>query len=241
LIRRRNPFSTCYTAPGRLPFLLPSESSCAATLFAELHECWLPRGRRGAIVGPHGTGKSTLVAALEQEWAARYSYQVTKLTLNNGQRHLPSELWAIALTEQSLVIIDGYEQLGWLARRRLSHLLTRTNGGLLVTTHQACRLPSLYQVDPCYKTLLAVVRRLLAPIQDPYGNERFIARHLAQAWQATGGNARETLFRLYDCWEQELCSLRNIANDSDRGAASDCRPSAVLSNGAQAGALSAGD
>ncbi len=73
------------------------------------------------------------------------------------------------------MIVDGYEQLGWHARWRLNRLLRRRKCGLLVTSHAQGRMPTLHRVEPCYQTLLAVVRQLLAPHQDSPDMERFIA------------------------------------------------------------------
>jgi hypothetical protein len=144
---------------------------------------------------------------LQTAWAKEHSYSVTNLALHNGQRTLPTEFWQRDFQQRDLIIVDGYEQLGWRARWHVSRLQRRKACGLLVTTHAPSRLPTLYRVEPDYETVLAVVRRLLAPRLDPPHIERFIARHLHLAWEQTGGNARETLFRLYDCWEADVAQL----------------------------------
>lgn len=225
-----NPFSTCYTAPGCVPFLCGEETRTAEPLLVQLHEQWLQNGRCGAIVGPHGAGKSTLLAALQKDWTTQYNYQVTTVALHNGQRTLPAVVWQHELGERDLLIVDGYEQLGWRARWQLNRLRRRTACGLLVTTHAESRLPTLYRVEPCYETLLAVVRRLLAPWEDSSHAEQFIARHVRRAWQENGANARETLFRLYDCWEVETTGLRSCADDSGQRDASDSATLVVSSN-----------
>jgi len=219
-MQRRNPFSTCYTAPGCVSYFVADEARSTETLCATLHERWLRQQRVGAIVGPHGVGKSTLVAALQRHWMDQHRYDVTKLTLHNGQRNLPAEFWQRERSERDLVIVDGYEQLGRLARWCLKRLRQRTKCGLLVTTHVENRLPTLHRLEPSWETLLAVVRQLLAH-QDSVHAERFLAQHAPRAWQETGANARETLFRLYDCWEQETYGLQNAADDSGWRSASD--------------------
>ncbi len=90
MLRRHNPFSTCYTAPGKIPYNVTGEMGDAESFCAELHQRWLSSKRVGAILGPHGAGKSTLVAALQRHWTARHGYHVAKLTLHNGQRTLPT-------------------------------------------------------------------------------------------------------------------------------------------------------
>jgi energy-coupling factor transporter ATP-binding protein EcfA2 len=213
-----------------MPYLVNDESRSTETLCTTLHDRWIRQKRVGAIVGPHGAGKSTLVAALQQAWAFEHGYQVVKLTLHNGQRTLPSGFWSQEFREQQLVIVDGYEQLGWFARWRLNRLRRRTGCGLLVTTHAECRLPTLHCVEPSLETLLVVERHLLASWHDSAYTEGFIARHALRAWQETGANARETLFRLYDCWEQEIGGLRNSADDSGQRDASDSATLVVSSN-----------
>ncbi len=205
MIHERNPFSTCYTAPGCVPFQVGETT--AAAFFAQLHTQWVESGRVSAIVGPHGCGKSTLLAALQGAWAKQYSYRISKVALHNGQRTLPAEIWQRDFQQLELILVDGYEQLGWRARWHLNRLLRRKSCGLLVTTHAPSRLPTLYRVEPDFGMLLAVVRRLLAPWVDAAHAESFIQRHARSAWAEAGANARETLFRLYDCWEAEVAQL----------------------------------
>ncbi len=193
-----NPFAIRFTAPGKVPYL------AEPGLCARLHETWLQAGRVGAILGPHGCGKSTLLATLADHWPRDQGYRVSQVTLHNGQRALPESFWQRDFHERDLLFIDGYEQLGWRARWALYPLRRRTKCGLLVTAHKATRLPTLYRVEPDYSAFLAVVRRLLQPVNDPRLAGEFLARHAAAAWQHTGGNAREGLFRLYDCWEAEI-------------------------------------
>jgi hypothetical protein len=63
--RTSNPFATCWTRPGALPFHF-AEGESAAALIATLaaHGWW------GEIIGPHGSGKSTLLATLAPQLAA---------------------------------------------------------------------------------------------------------------------------------------------------------------------------
>lgn len=195
-----NPFATRFTAPGKVPYL------AEADIYARLHEAWLRAGRAGAILGPHGCGKSTLLATLEDHWAREHEYRVTLIALHDGERTLPNTIWQGDYQENDLLIIDGYEQLGWHARWALHRLRRRTSCGLLVTAHETTHLPTLQRVEPNYSAFLAVVRQLLEPRNDPRQAEEFLTRHAAAAWQKAGGNARETLFRLYDCWEEETIS-----------------------------------
>ena len=190
-----NPFATRFTAPGKVRYL------AAAGHSAQLHEAWLQLGRVGVILGPHGCGKSTLLATLEDHWTREHGYRVNRVSLHDGERTLPQALWQGDYHEHDLLIVDGYEQLGWRARWQLQRLRRRSSCGLLVTAHKEIRLPTLYRVEPDFAAFLAVVRHLLEPVNDSQKAEDFLARHVPSAWEATCGNAREALFGLYDRWE----------------------------------------
>ncbi len=131
--RRDNPFATCWTRPGALPFHF-SNGQTAEQLAAKLvGQHW-----RGAIIGPHGSGKSTLLETLKPALVAA-GRSIHAISLHDGQRRLPRRFFRnmrqCSLTR--LVIIDGYEQLGWsrtpssmatlpLGRRRIARDLTLT-------------------------------------------------------------------------------------------------------------------
>src|SRR5207244_3306778 len=84
--RRDNPFATCWTRPGALPFRF-ADGENAERLIAKLAvQSWF-----GAIVGPHGSGKSTLLETLKPALVASGIY-VTSISLHDGQRRLPRDL-----------------------------------------------------------------------------------------------------------------------------------------------------
>jgi ABC-type transport system involved in cytochrome bd biosynthesis fused ATPase/permease subunit len=57
--RNTNPFATCWTWPGALPFRFPGGQTAEQLVARLAAQQW-----RGAIIGPHGCGKSTLLATL---------------------------------------------------------------------------------------------------------------------------------------------------------------------------------
>jgi hypothetical protein len=191
LAREGNPFASRYVRPGSIPFLFLADDS-AADLVARLagHGWW------GEIVGPHGSGKSTLLAALRPDLAAAGRRPVD-MALHDGRRQLPIRLEQLpAFDAETLVIVDGYEQLGWLARRRLTRACRRASCGLVATAHASVGLPLLARTGATVEIAQQVVARLLdgwPPLVTP--------DDVARAFQAHCADLREALFALYDLYE----------------------------------------
>ena len=185
-----NPFCTRHVRPGAIPFRFPDgldEKGLADRLEAN--------GWRGQIVGPHGSGKSTLLEALLPELRRRRA--VVRVELHYRERRLPAEAWATG--EGTLLVIDGYEQLGWWTRRRVR----RHCRSLLVTTHRGQGLLDLYRTGVTAELAGAIVRGLHADeVPD-----------LASRLAYHRGNLREVLFELYDRYE----AMRRVTHHPSRG------------------------
>src|SRR5258707_1037455 len=78
-----NPFSTRFVRPGAIPYQFP-ERVTADSLVEQLRS----QNCRGAIIGPHGTGKSTLLATLIPA-IENAGCKVRSIALHDGQRKLP--------------------------------------------------------------------------------------------------------------------------------------------------------
>ena len=156
-----NPFSTCRVRPGSLEFQFPHELPPQQLVARLANQQWW-----GQIVGAHGVGKSTLL----HSWLpllADAGRTVSWWTLQGGQRRLPAELWRAARSwhDTTLVVVDGYEQLSWLARRRLVSRCRRTRAGLLVTTHYDAGLPTLIELACPLDTAAAAGGPVVAQIR----------------------------------------------------------------------------
>jgi ABC-type uncharacterized transport system YnjBCD ATPase subunit len=177
--------------PGAVPFLFAPGQS-AALLVDRLRGF----GWRGQIVGPHGSGKSTLLAALTAE-IRQAGRTVTLVELHDGQRRLPRELQRPdAIVARGVLIVDGYEQLGRIARWVLKRRCRRRDCGLLVTAHGPVGLPELF----CTTVSLESAQRVVGHLQrgkPPHVAERDVAEPFARHDQ----NLREILFELYDLYE----------------------------------------
>jgi hypothetical protein len=186
----RNPFSTRRVRPGALPFRFPP-GKCADALVERLQE----NGWRGQIVGPHGSGKSALLAALA-EALRRIGRRNFLVELHDGQRRIPRPMRPTdALAPGSVVIVDGYEQLSAWSRFRLRRFCRRRRLGLVVTAHVSVGFPDLYRTS----TGLALVARL---VDDLLGDEasRIAAHEVEERFRSHEGNVREVFFDLYDLY-----------------------------------------
>jgi len=186
--RHANPFATCWTRPGAIPFQFPPGVN-AESLVAELAaaDWW------GEILGPHGSGKSALLETLKPHFTAA-GRSVATISLRDGQRRVPSRFLGKSLaSSRPLVIIDGYEQLSWLSRRLLRWRCRRASAGLLVTSHEATGLPLLFRMRPSLELAEQLVSMLTAQIPSPIAAAAVAASHACH-----GSNLREFFFALYD-------------------------------------------
>lgn len=188
-----NPLATRYVRPGALEFELGSGRTLDE-LAAQLAE----QGWWGEITGPHGVGKSTLLASLTPV-LERAGRRVVRIALRNGQRRSPSDVWQRLVDPSSadvLLVVDGYEQLGRFARGSLKRRCRRRSWGLLVTAHRAMGLPPLARPEADLATVQRLVDRLLSDAPGALTPDDVAAAHFRH-----GQNVRETLFELYKLYE----------------------------------------
>ncbi|MBN2578323.1 MAG: hypothetical protein JXB10_04970 [Pirellulales bacterium] len=199
-----NPFSTRRIRPGALRFLFPPGES-VEQLIARLEE---NRGW-GQIIGPHGSGKSALLATLIPALKAA-GWHVVLFTLHDGQRKLPPPLPQLPECDPPrLLAVDGYEQLARWERLKIRRLCRKHAWGLLVTAHGPVNLPDLYRLEPTPALARRVVDELTGPRQNIVPEEllkRLYAEHR--------GDLRELLFSLYDHYEQ-LCKAATIGRGQE--------------------------
>jgi len=199
-----NPFATRFIRPGAISYLPPittgssnaalPDTTSGSTWLDDLLARWEATKYRGAIVGPHGCGKSTLLASLLPRLATA-NRDVAAVQLHDNERTLPADWPPPLVTANTILVIDGYEQLGWWSRWCVNRIVRRTGCGLIVTAHAKGWLPILYEVLPNEQTFRRVVAVLV-------GDNLIIPGEvLAEAWKVGQENIRESLFWLYDWWE----------------------------------------
>ncbi len=197
--RRDNPFATCWTTAGTIPFHFPTNKSAGQLITQLTAQHW-----RGAILGPHGSGKSTLLATLRPALLAA-DRTIHAIALRDRQRRLPADFLASATGAHSLLIIDGYEQLGWPARIATWLHCRTTGAGLLVTSHEPVRIPTLVRLTPDRQLIEQLISALCSQVSTDITREDIAASHACH-----GSNVREIFFSLYDRHEE----LRRASNRS---------------------------
>ena len=158
---------------------------------------WRAQNGRGALVGPHGSGKTQLQLELARRLEAE-GFAVRRLQWGRDRGPSATEQAEAlrGLGPRDVLMIDGAEQLApyawWWLRGK-----ARGAGGLVVTTHRPGRLPPLF----VHRTSLAL---LLDLVGDLVGGARAAAlRSLCDAlYTRHSGNLRECLRSLYDVHAQ---------------------------------------
>jgi hypothetical protein len=187
----RNPFSTRFVRPGAISYHFPSSLTVASLVELLRTHQW-----RGEIVGPHGSGKSTLVQTLIP-FLQDEGRDVRPFVVQAGETQLPIagvDLKSWGPTTQ--IIVDGYEQLGrW--SRTLIHRICKSQGcGLLITCHQPTGLPVILRTTASLEMTQELVREIQAdkPVVNDHDVQLSFHAHL--------GNVREVFFELHDLYEQ---------------------------------------
>lgn len=188
-----NPFATRFTRPGAIPYRFPAGKGSDYLLakLSDLHG-W------GQIIGPHGSGKSTLLQTLAADLEAR-GRRIVRFTQGAGERRLKTSDADVASWDANTqVIVDGFEQLGWLARRWVKQTCRLHKAGLLVTAHEDMGFPLLWATAPDE----ALAQQLVADLLDDQQRRYVNAADVSLCYQQHAGNLRETLFALYDLYER---------------------------------------
>ena len=146
---------------------------------------------RGAIVGKHGRGKTTLLADLHR-WLVQQSFDC-ELVYVARESELQTDLIA-KLTrrgnEGAILLVDGLERLRFLTRNRLVWQ-SKSFGGFIATTHRTGRLKTLVRCRSSLATLQGILDSL--GITDPGLRSKAIS-----LWPRHQGNIRLVLRQLYD-------------------------------------------
>ncbi len=148
---------------------------------------------RSAIIGAHGTGKTTLLEGLEAR-LRQQGFGTRFIRLDAEHRALsPGFLDGLcaSLTGNEVLLFDGAEQMSPLAWRWFRWRARRARG-LLITTHQPGRLPTLWECRTS-PALLADIASELLRVQPAS-----ILEVAADLFSNHEGNLRDALREWYD-------------------------------------------
>jgi hypothetical protein len=179
---RDNPFATDRVLRQRYRL----DASGWALLMARLRTL----RHHGAIVGAHGAGKTTLLEDLAERLAAN-GWRITqaRLTVESPALGLSISTRRLAALEPAdLLLIDGAEQLSAL-RWVWVRFRARHAGGIIITTHTAGRLPTLWRCRTSPE--------LLCDLSGSLG-VKLAPRDAADLFDRHRGNLRNALRELYD-------------------------------------------
>lgn len=187
----RNPFATRHTRPGRL---VPRDAAGVPLDLEALAARALTLGV-AAIEGPHGAGKTNLLAALARRLGAD-GRPVEAIRVRSARDAL-QVLGCIRRSRRGgTVCVDGWEALGRPGAALVRWSAARRHVGLIVTCHRALGLPTLVRCT----TTPALLARLVADLPEHEGLIR--DSDITAAFAARRGDVREALYDLYDRFER---------------------------------------
>ena len=181
-----NPFST--ERLDRLAFRFPAGVTWA-TLLARCAES----GYRCAIVGPPGSGKSTLIAQLAPHLeASGFTPRLFHLGAESRRAHRDAVLAEVRnMRTPDFLLLDGAEQLNsneWLILRSAIHSLA----GCIITQHRTGRLATAIETGTTPALLEALATELTGG-RLPVGEATAIHTRCR-------GNLRDGFRELHDRW-----------------------------------------
>lgn len=183
-----NPF-----APDRVQRRLSFDPELAGTTWEQIEARWKTLNCRAAIIGLHGSGKTTFLKAFSKRLAP--TYHVEALFFHYDQKNLTDDqrqqVLALSNQKKAVLLVDGEGHLRlsecrWL-RRQSQHL-----DGYLVARHRPCRLPTLLKL----KSSPEIAQQLLERIHPPEAILR--QEQLPHLLRKKGGNLRELWLSFYD-------------------------------------------
>ena len=192
-----NPFSTRFLSPGQLSFVGLDDQTLDG-----LAEKLIQQNGNGQIVGPHGTGKTTLTFELQKRITrlndTNTNYRFVRKTVGPRRNIRTSEQAAeFKPHSKTILVLDGVEVLSWLQRLALIKTCQRKRIGLLVTVHRPVwGLPQLVSTKSNQSQLEVIAHQLTRDCDFQISADR-----LGKLYANNNGNIREALMSCYDEFE----------------------------------------
>jgi len=208
-----NPFSTEFIAPAKVPYLFTTGAARRNPQQVDLHlESLLAKIRetpKGLIVGPHGTGKSTLLHTLlpklQQSFPRVAFHQLSRDPRRSMMQRMIEDRRArkrmINLTSDlpkgALLVIDGLEQLNRPARWRITRIASAKRATILAWTHRKLTGWNLiHETSTSSKMIQTLATDLME--DSPFELRRRITNELKQRAVTPSTNVRDLWFEMYD-------------------------------------------
>ena len=156
--------------------------------WAELLDALALNNGRGAIVGPHGSGKTTLAETL----ARRVGGDIVKIHLGTDTRRpLTSTIRSLPpiVEPRHTIVLDGAEQLRPVAWWRTWRQL-RPAGTVVITSHKPGRLPMIHECRTSSALLTELATELDPTVAETVDLDELFRRH--------DGDIRLCFHELYD-------------------------------------------
>lgn len=149
-------------------------------------------GLRGALVGPHGTGKTTLLRDVGDRLIGQ-GLSPMPLFMNSDDRGTLPRSWRAAMRlagHGDALLLDGYDLLPRWARAWVLHA-SRGASAVVVTAHRRCAFKTVARTG----TSPALLQRLVTRLTD---ETTAASIDCVALWQRHEGNLRDALRELYD-------------------------------------------
>lgn len=143
---------------------------------------------QGAIVGPEGVGKTTLLLELERKLQEEGQNPLL-LRLSGGKRNLPASFWLCKKQSASVVLVDSVENLAWWQFQLLKLKCKIHSLGLIVTAHKEGLLPTLIRCRTSFD--------LFADMAENLAGLNLERRVLEKIYSRCQGNVRLAFLELY--------------------------------------------
>ncbi|WP_442507091.1 ABC transporter ATP-binding protein [Novipirellula sp. SH528] len=215
-----NPFCTRIVRPGAIEYTFDQQGDLGDDVDGLLSR--ICNTRYHLIVGPHGSGKSTLIRELVSQIENRFS-KIVEIQLHDPELspQQPFRSWLgrifrhpihkrqmricvakqqTAVTGGGLLIIDGLEQLSWFAVVAIRSRARRQGQTVLATSHQSHRgFAVLRNTTLDAGKIIALTESLIASITE--SEQTLVRRELDRRSLGPETNLRDLWFDLYDLIE----------------------------------------
>lgn len=198
-----NPFSSRFIRPGARRYFFPPKESITSVLERLFEK------RVVQIVGPHGSGKSTLVEMICQSIDSEFAKFVIPSSCDKNHAFKEVHNKIAASSRDQLLIVDGIEQLKTSHRRRIIAKCRKQRLFLLVTTHESVGIDTLIQTATSLNVFRQIVDDMLNGRLDSVSGDADLIEisDIERAFKNSFPDLREALFELYDVFERRRSAV----------------------------------